>query len=198
MNICPAYMAMGMTWNQFWHCNTKVHRSYRLAWAQRKQYRNWEMWWQGSYIYEALLKVAPVMRAAFGKGKVEPGKYSEEPYPLTAKEAEERKQIQQKQRMERMLEMFKRESVENLRKREEEKEEADAAAGDEGPHPSRPSVDPPSPSGEGLGKRPLPSAAEPLPPDARRLARAYGPPEPLPLVAGEGFGDGGKLEAKGD
>ena len=127
MNICPAYMAMGMTWNQFWHCNTKVHRSYRLAWAQRKQYRNWEMWWQGSYIYEALLKVAPVMRAAFGKGKVEPGKYSEEPYPLTAKEAEERKQIQQKQRMERMLEMFKRESVENLRKREEE--EADAAAG---------------------------------------------------------------------
>ena len=133
-SICPAYIAMGMTWNQFWHCNTKVHRSYRLAWEQRKQYRNWEMWWQGSYIYEALLKVAPVMRAAFGKGKVEAGKYSEEPYPLTEKEAEERREAQRRQKMERMFEMFKRESAENLRKREQgtgnrEQEEADDAAG---------------------------------------------------------------------
>lgn len=118
--LCPSYMAMGMSYREFWHCNTKVHWSYRKAWEQKKSYRNWEMWWQGGYIYEALIKVAPVMRAAFGKGKVEPGKYSEEPYPLTEKEAEERREAQRRQKMERMLEVFKRESAENLRKREEE------------------------------------------------------------------------------
>ena len=103
------------------------------------------MWWQGGYIYEALLKVAPVMRAAFGKGKVEPGKYSEEPYPLTNREAEERKAAQQQQKMERMLEVFKRESAENLQKRELEAKKD----GDGGPHPSQPAAVPPSPSGEG-------------------------------------------------
>lgn len=120
MKLCPAYMAMGMTWDEFWHRNTKVHWAYRKAWEQKKAYRNWEMWWQGGYIYEALIKVAPVMRAAFGKGIVEPGKYSDEPYPLSEKEVENRRQMQQKQRMERMLEMFKRESAENIRKREEQ------------------------------------------------------------------------------
>ena len=119
-SICPAYMAMGMSYDEFWHCNTKVHKAYRLAWEQRKAYRNWEMWWQGGYIYEALLKVAPVMRAAFGKGKVEPGKYSEEPYPLSNREAEERMEAQRRQKMERMLEVFKRESAETIRKREEQ------------------------------------------------------------------------------
>ena len=113
-------MAMGMSYSEFWHSNTKVHKAYRLAWKQKREYRNWEMWWQGGYIYEALLKVAPVMRAAFGKGRVEPGKYSEEPYPLSSREAEERQAAQQRQKMERMLEVFKRESAENLRKREQE------------------------------------------------------------------------------
>ena len=111
---------MGMSYNEFWHCNTKVHKAYRLAWEQRKAYRNWEMWWQGGYIYEALLNVAPVMRAAFGNGKVEAGKYAEEPYPLTNREAEERREAQRRQKMERMLEVFKRESAENIRKREEQ------------------------------------------------------------------------------
>ena len=120
MELCPSYMAMGMTWNEFWHCNTKVHRAYRLAWKQKKAYRNWEMWWQGGYIYEALLKVAPVMRAAFGSGKVEPGKYSDEPYPLTKKEAESMQERKRQEAMKRMLAAFERESAENVRARNQE------------------------------------------------------------------------------
>lgn len=118
--ICPAYMAMGMSYDEFWHCNTKVHRAYRLAWEQKKAYRNWEMWWQGGYIYEALLKVAPVMRAAFGKGKVEPGKYSEEPYPLTQRESDAMQERKHQESMKRMLAMFEMESAENVRKMEQE------------------------------------------------------------------------------
>lgn len=113
--LCPAYMAMGMGYDEFWHRNTKVHRAYRLAWERRKAYRNWEMWWQGSYIYEALLRVAPVMRAAFGKGRVEPGKYSDEPYPLTDKEAEEQQERKRLETMKRMLAMFEQESAANER-----------------------------------------------------------------------------------
>lgn len=121
--LCPAYMAMGMSYDEFWHRNTKVHKAYRDAFEQKKAYRNWEMWWQGGYIYEALLKVAPVMRAAFGKGRVEPGKYSEEPYPLTRKEAEAIQEAKRRRRMENMLAMFKRESTENAIKRQKEAEE---------------------------------------------------------------------------
>ena len=121
--LCPDYIAMGMTYNQFWHCNTKVHRDYRLAWIKRKQYRNWEMWWQGGYIYDALLKVAPVMRAAFGKGKVEPGKYMEEPLPLTKKEADDRQEARRRQKIEQMLARFERESNENKARKEEAKED---------------------------------------------------------------------------
>lgn len=116
-------MAMGMSYDDFWHRNTKVHKAYRDAWEQKKAYRNWEMWWQGGYIYEALLKVAPVMRAAFGKGRVEPGKYSEEPYPLTRKEAEAIQEAKRRRRMENMLAMFRRESTENAIRRQEEAEE---------------------------------------------------------------------------
>ena len=115
MELCPAYMAMGMTWDEFWHRNTKVHWAYRKAWEQKKAYRNWEMWWQGSYIYEALLKVAPVMRAAFGKGTVEPGKYSDEPYPMSKKEADAQQERRRQEAMRRMLAVFERESAENVR-----------------------------------------------------------------------------------
>ena len=115
--LCPSYMAMGMSYDEFWNRNTKVHKAYREAYEQRKAYRNWEMWWQGAYIYEALLKVAPVMRAAFGKGKVEPGQYSDEPYPLTKAQAEAQQERRHQEAMKKMLAMFERESAENERDR---------------------------------------------------------------------------------
>ena len=113
--LCPSYMAMGMSYDDFWNRNTKVHKAYREAFEQKKAYRNWEMWWQGSYIYEALLKVAPVMRAAFGKGTVEPGKYSDEPYPMSKKEADAQQERRRQEAMKRMLAVFERESAENVR-----------------------------------------------------------------------------------
>ena len=110
--LCPYYMALGMTYNEFWHCNTVAHKAYREAWKHKKSYRNWEMWMQGMYFYESLLKVAPVMRA-FGKGKVEPGKYPEEPYPLTAEEAKEREEAKQNASFERLFAVLSKESKMN-------------------------------------------------------------------------------------
>ena len=118
---------MGMTWDEFWHCNTKVHKAVREAWEIKKQYQNWEMWMQGAYFYDALLRVAPVMRAAFGKGKVEPGEYPKEPYPLSLKEAEERKAAREKARFEKMLAVMNHEAAENAKKMQAKKEAVDDA-----------------------------------------------------------------------
>lgn len=126
LNLCPKYMAMGMTYDEFWHSNTLHHYCVRKAWEEKKHYRNWEMWMQGAYIYESLLKVSPVLKP-FVKGKVEPGKYPEEPYPLSEKEAREREEMRRRERMERFVAQLNKE----IEKREEnEKKEASENAGD--------------------------------------------------------------------
>lgn len=111
--LCPYYMALGMTYTEFWHCNTTMHKAFRKAWEQKKLYRNWEMWMQGMYFYDALLKVAPVMRASMGKSRVEPGEYPSEPYALTAKEAHEREEAKRNARLERLFVMLSKESKAN-------------------------------------------------------------------------------------
>ena len=119
MELCPKYMAMGMTYDEFWHRNTCCHRAYRKAFEERRSYDNWKMWMQGAYIYDALLKVSPMMRASFGKGKApEPGKYPDMPYPITAKEAKEQAEIAQKKNFERMLAVFEHESKNNIKNKE--------------------------------------------------------------------------------
>ena len=88
----PEYLAIGMSSYEYWHGESWLVVAYRKAHELQRRQRNYEMWMQGAYIYDALLKVAPVMRAAFTKGKVEPGKYPEEPWPLSEEEAEARKE----------------------------------------------------------------------------------------------------------
>lgn len=109
MNLCPHYMSMGMTYDEYWNRNTKVHRAYREAWEQKKAFINWRMWMQGAYVYDALLKASPVLRGT-GSGKVEPGKYPEEPYPLTGKEAREREEAKRQARLERLMAVLSKES----------------------------------------------------------------------------------------
>ena len=88
MEAFPQYLSMGMSYDEFWNYDPSLVKAYRKAWEMKVSQRNWEMWMQGGYIYDALLKVAPVMASGGmgGKGKVEPGKYPDRPYPLTEKE----------------------------------------------------------------------------------------------------------------
>lgn len=115
-------MSLGMTYEQFWHCGTAMHKAYREAFMIRQHNEEWSRWRQGAYIYDALLRVAPVMRAAFGKGKVEPGKYPEEPWPLTEKEAREREEAMRIRRMEQFMARLTAESEQE--KAKEDREEA--------------------------------------------------------------------------
>jgi len=97
----PAYLAMGMTWTQFWVEEPELAIAYRKADAIRKRRKNEELWLQGMYVAEALNATVGNM---FSKGQKHP--YPAEPFPLTVDEQRERREREERNRMERMKAAF--------------------------------------------------------------------------------------------
>jgi hypothetical protein len=97
----PAYLAMGMTWTQFWVDEPELVIAYRKAEMIRNRRKNEELWLQGIYVAEALSATVGNM---FSKGQKHP--YPAEPLPLTADEQRERREREEKARMERMKAAF--------------------------------------------------------------------------------------------
>lgn len=118
VRLCPQYMLMGMSYNEFWNSNTSVHRAYRETYELRREQEEWGRWRLGAYFYSALLCVAPAMNALKPK---EPSKYLKEPFPVTAKEAHERDERDHKINFEKMLAKLNRESNEELKRQEQER-----------------------------------------------------------------------------
>ena len=114
---------MGMSYNEFWYGDPTLVRDYRKAWEIRQHNEEWARWRNGMYFYDALLKVSPVLRP-FAKGKVEPGKYPERPYPLTEKEAKEQERQREEENFKEYLRRMEAESERNLKLREQAKKEA--------------------------------------------------------------------------
>lgn len=99
--LFPAYLAMGMTWTQFWIEEPELAIAYRKAEMIRKRRKNEELWLQGIYVAEALSSTVGNM---FAKGQKHP--YPAEPFPITAEEQQERREREEKARMERMKAAF--------------------------------------------------------------------------------------------
>lgn len=99
--LFPAYLAMGMTWTQFWIDEPELAVAYRKSEMIRKRRRNEELWLQGVYFAEALNATVGNM---FSKGQKHP--YPAEPFPITAAEQEERREREERNRMERMKAAF--------------------------------------------------------------------------------------------
>ena len=99
--LCPAYLAMGMTWTQFWIDAPELAIAYRKAEAIRRRRKNEELWLEGIYVAEALSATVGNM---FSKGQKHP--YPAEPFPITAAEQQERREREEKARMERMKAAF--------------------------------------------------------------------------------------------
>ena len=97
----PTYLAIGMTWTQFWIDEPKLAIAYRKADAIRKRRKNEELWLEGLYTAEALKATVGNM---FSKGNKH--NYPEEPFPLTADEQQERREREERNRMERMKAAF--------------------------------------------------------------------------------------------
>lgn len=75
----PHYLAMGMTYKQFWEQDCQLVVPYREAYRIRQEQENRFAWLQGMYIYEALCDVSPVLHA-FAKSGTTVRPYVEKPY----------------------------------------------------------------------------------------------------------------------
>lgn len=96
---CPHYLAMGMTYEQYWDGEVSAHRAYRKAKELRISEQNRMAWLQGIYVYEAIADLAPYLKA-FSKSKPKP--YSSEPYDLFEHERQARREREERERYERI------------------------------------------------------------------------------------------------
>jgi hypothetical protein len=87
----------------------------------KRHEKNYELWMQGRYIFEAL-RCAPLLVGFPEKGyKVPSGAgYPEQPYPLTEQEAREREIQRENENTKRFIAQLEAESKRNLEKQKQE------------------------------------------------------------------------------
>ena len=100
--LCPYYMSIGMSYDDFWNGDVSMVKAYRKAYELKEKRRNQELWLQGMYFYEALCDASPLFRFSMKKGMIRPEPYLKEPYPITAAEVREREERQAQEREERI------------------------------------------------------------------------------------------------
>lgn len=93
--VFPYYLSIGMTYDQFWNEDCELVVFYRKAAQIKQDLKNQDAWLQGAYIYEALIDVAPVLRA-FAKKEAKPAPYPKEPFEFFSKQDKQKKAKAQK------------------------------------------------------------------------------------------------------
>ena len=83
--VCPFFISIGMTYEQFWRDDVTMTKMYLKAYEIRQKNEieidQWNIWKQGMYIYEALCDVSPVLHA-FSKKGTKPLPYPKVPYGM--------------------------------------------------------------------------------------------------------------------
>ncbi len=97
----PFYLSIGMTYDQYWNEDCCLVKYYRRAYEIQRERRNYEMWLQGMYIYDALCDASPLMRA-FSKKGTKPVPYPTEPYAITSQAIARRRQEKEKAKYEKI------------------------------------------------------------------------------------------------
>ena len=104
----PYYLSIGMTAEQYWDEDATLPIYYRKAEKLRMEKQNQYLWLQGMYVYDAISRLSPILRAFAKKGtRAEP--YTPEPYPLSNESKEKAKEREEKAKMEqakRRMDMF--------------------------------------------------------------------------------------------
>lgn len=83
-----------MSYEEYWDGPAELMDAYREFYRLKTESRNHEMWWQGKYVFDALLAVTP-----FKKKEV---KYPEKPYRVTPL-SEEEKEIEKEQSLNKLI-----------------------------------------------------------------------------------------------
>ena len=77
--LCPIYMSMGISYDEYWYGDYTQLAYYRKAFELKRERANYDAWLQGWYVYDALCAVSPVFHA-FSKNGTKPMPYHEKPY----------------------------------------------------------------------------------------------------------------------
>ena len=76
----PAYLAMGMTYNEFYREDHTLVIAYRKAYKMRLEQQNQDMWQMGLYVYQAICRAAPLLIPFNKHPQAEP--YLDKPFPI--------------------------------------------------------------------------------------------------------------------
>ena len=97
--MCPYYMAIGMTYDQYWRDDVTMPIMFRKAYKIKQEEIKWQIWEEGVYTYEALCKVSPVLHA-FAKNGTKPLPFSSEPHGIKKirEEREEKEKIKEEKK----------------------------------------------------------------------------------------------------
>ena len=117
------YIAIGMTFEQYWDGDATMPRAYRKAHEIRKKELNEYAWLQGMYVYHGVGCLAPIFNMN-SKAGTKANPYPEKPYafnspPQTEEEQEEadKKEYDEMQaRMTAFMERFNKDFAENNKK----------------------------------------------------------------------------------
>lgn len=101
----PYYLAMGMSYDQFWRDDPKLVKAYRKAHELRQEWANQDAWLQGMYFYEAICDVSPVLHA-FAKSGTKPLPYPRKPFAFGGNEEQEAAQKRGKDFMTQFMIQF--------------------------------------------------------------------------------------------
>ena len=93
---------MGIGASEFWQLNVRTLRPYLLAEDIKREERNYFLWLQGAYIYDA---VGVVMSNAFSKKGSKKKEYIKEPVRITPL-TEEEKAIKAEKERRKVIAMF--------------------------------------------------------------------------------------------
>lgn len=95
--LCGQYMALGMSYHDYWDGDAQMVRYYRDMDDYKREHENYLAWLHGLYIYSALIDVAPVFNAMSKKKKPKP--YMDSPVPLSERATQRAKAEENRQKM---------------------------------------------------------------------------------------------------
>ena len=101
---CPYYMAIGMTYEEYWNGDNCLPKYYRKAEEERLKKTNFNAWLQGFYVYEALLDVFPVFNPNVRNHK--PSEYMKKPVPITDEDVRIANEEKEKEEAEKGIRML--------------------------------------------------------------------------------------------
>lgn len=76
----PSYLAMGMTYDEFYNKDHTLVIAYRKAFELKRNEQNQNLWLLGAYVYQAIARVSPLFNP-FSKHP-KPESYLDKPFPV--------------------------------------------------------------------------------------------------------------------